>query len=201
MKLSRLLIVALFLMSAPSVFSQVEGTIRSVDFANFTYPSAPHLPKQWRKPYFKLRNGELTPKRNKAGLPVTVWLKLGWVHYFDVTGDGIDEAIVDLEWITGGSAIPNLIYIYTMRGSRQKLLWTFQTGDRADGGLKDIRAEKGRLVLELYGKNKILGRDLYADDGTKNGDCCPTMFTRTRYLWRGNRFWRVGSAEVFRLER
>jgi hypothetical protein len=130
---------------------------------------------------------------------MTNWLVLGWVHYFDVTGDGIDDAIVDIVWHTGGSAQPDLIYIYTIRRDRPKLLWTFQTGDRADGGLKDIRSENGQLVLELYGKDKIPGRNFYVDDATNGGLCCPRLFTRTTYVWRGNRFRQSGKAEVLRL--
>jgi hypothetical protein len=200
MKLSPLLPVAFLLLSALSVFAQTAHSIRAIDFRNFTYPSAPHLPNSKRQPVFTLRDGELTPKRNSQGLPITAWVVLTKVRYLDLTGDGVDEAIVDLVWHTGGSAQPDLIYIYAMRRERPTLLWTFQTGDRADGGFKDIRAEDGRLVLELYGKDKILGRNLYLDDGTNRGLCCPSVFTRTTYLWRGNRFRRTGKAEVLRLE-
>ena len=197
MKLSGLSAV-LLLLSPPCVLSQTPS-IRSIDFANFTYPSAPHLPTNRRKPTFTFHHGELTPERNKSGR-ITNWLVLGWVHYLDVTGDGVDDAVADIVWHTGGSAQPDLIYIYTMHQGRPKLLWTFQTGDRADGGLKDIRSENGHLVLELYGKDKILGRNLYKDDGTNKGLCCPTIFTRTRYVWSGHRFRRVGNAERLRLE-
>jgi hypothetical protein len=57
------------------------------------------------------------------------------------------------------------------------------------------------LVIELEGKNKYIGGDLYADDGTSQGDCCPTMYTRTRYKWNGRRFVRQGQPESFPLKR
>ncbi len=131
---------------------------------------------------FRLRNGELLPKqRTASGRPLDKWLKLADVEYGDVTGDGNEEAIIDLGWITGGSAIPDLIYIYTLRNAHPKVLWAFETGDRADGGYMNVYADNGELLVELAGKDKIIGKNLYEDDGTKNGVCCPTFFTRTRY--------------------
>jgi hypothetical protein len=129
-----------------------------------------------------------------------MWLKLGSIEYGDVTGDGNEEAIIDLGWITGGSAIPDLVYIYSLKDSRPKLLFTFQTGDRADGGYRHVYAENGGLVIELEGKDKIIGKDLYVDNGTKNGLCCPTFFTRTRYEWTGTRFLPRGNAKVLPIE-
>ena len=80
-----------------------------------------------------------------------------------------------------------------------KVAWAFETGDRADGGYKKVSAENGELVVELQGKNKVIGRDLYADDGTHTGLCCPTHFTRTRYKWAHNRFRQTGKSEVLPL--
>lgn len=159
--------------------------IRKVDFTNFTYPSE----FVGYRGGFKVTNGERPPnKRTDTGIPLDIWLKLGDVSYGDVTGDGVEEAIVDLGWITGGSAIPDLIYVFGLNGNDLKLLWAFETGDRADGGYRDVFVEDGQLVVELLGKNKIIGKNLYAGDGTNNGLCCPTVFTRSRYQWTGNRF-------------
>jgi hypothetical protein len=172
-------------------------TIRNVDFANFTYPSE----VADAHGEFKLTNGELLPKKQTpSGRPLDMWLKLVDVAYGDVTGDGSEEAIIDLGWITGGSAIPDLVYIYTLRKGSPKLLWAFETGDRADGGYKRVYAESGKLVVELQGKDKIIGKNLYEDDGTKNGACCPTFFTRTRYEWAANRFRRTGESAVFSID-
>ena len=207
MKLSPVALLAfVFTLSQTAWLQSRQTSIRSIDFANFTYPTkAANLIYSSKtagsKRSYRLRQGELKPKFDKKGHPLTMWLKMGAVHYSDVTGDGTDEAIVDLGWITGGSALPDLVYIYTLRKGRPKLLWTFETGDRADGGLKDVHGENGKLIVELYGKNKVIGRNLYGDDDTKNGDCCPTMFTRTRYVWRSYRFRRIAEPEVFPLEK
>jgi hypothetical protein len=185
---------------APSVTPIVipnSSPIREIDFANFTYPS--QFVGETRG--FKVRNGERLPKRkDKIGRPLDWWLILEGVTYGDVTGDGHEEAIVKLHLVTGGSALPDFVYIYGLRKGKLRLLWVFETGDRADGGCKNVFAEHGELIVELYGKNKIIGRDLYEDDGTNTGDCCPTYFTRTTYAWSRNRFRQKGTSEVLPLE-
>ena len=118
------------------------------------------------------------------------------IEYGDVTGDGREEAMVVLYAEVGGTSSSSDVFIYTLRDARPVLLWKFATGDRADGGLRRIYAENGQLVVELAGKNKIIGSDLYAPDGTRTGACCPSVFTRTRYKWIRGRFVRSGESEV-----
>lgn len=178
--------------------SSPDSPIRKIDFRNFTYPS--HVVREAGG--FKVRNGELLPKRKDSfGRPLDTWLVLSDVTYGDVTGDGEEEAIVVLCWVTGGSAMPDFVYIYGLRKEKPRLLWVFETGDRADGGYKDVFAEDGKLIIELLGKDKIIGTDLYKDDGTTNGLCCPTHFTRTKYEWANNRFRKQGKSEVLPLEK
>jgi hypothetical protein len=90
--------------------------------------------------------------------------------------------------VTGGSALPNIVYIYTLKRNKPRLLWAFDTGDRADGGLRRVKADNGYLLVELYSNGKILDKDLDAEDKTNRGACCPTRFTRARYKWAGNGF-------------
>lgn len=87
-----------------------------------------------------------------------------------------------------GSAIPYYVYVYGIHRDKPKLLWSFETGDRAQGGLRRVFAENGQLVLELYGKDTHLEGDLYAGS---QAACCATYYTRSRYEWKGNRFRRV----------
>ncbi|HKQ93507.1 MAG TPA: hypothetical protein VJZ77_22800 [Blastocatellia bacterium] len=134
--------------------------------------------------------------RDKQGFVDEMGVYLGDVRYGDVTGDGQEEAIVVLSILTGGSAMPNCVYVYTWDRRRPKLLWAFDTGDRADGGLRRVKAENGFLLVELYGARRILGKDLYAEDKTNRGACCPTFFTRARYKWTGNRFRLASKPEV-----
>ena len=121
---------------------------------------------------------------------------VGPIEYGDVTGDGQEEAMVVLYAERGGTESSNDVFVYTLKNGKPVVLWKFASGDRADGGLRKIYAEDGQLVIELAGKNKIIGGDLYADDGTSTGACCPTVFTRTKYQWVGGRFRRRGNFEM-----
>lgn len=171
------------------------------DFKNFTYP----LPRGWQHAdgdELTLSNGRLDPKfqdvaeemtpEEKAEKKAARRIGMSYVatKFLDVTGDGFDDAAVILKIETGGAAIPQLVYLYEWKDGKPELLWNFRTGDRADGGLKDLRIENGELVIELYGQDRfLLGQ---TETGKITGDeeqlCCPIFFTRTRYKWNGKNF-------------
>src|SRR5215213_7199115 len=159
--------------------------VRSVNFSHFAFPKYPVYDLE-RKRYITLKSGEGSPF---------------YIAYGDVTGDGEEDAMLALGVESGGSAIPHVIYVYGMQGNQPRLLWRFEDGDRADGGLRRIYAENGGLVVELYGKRadgtgKIVGSDLFVEDGMMGGDCCPSHFTRAHYKWNGKRFVLRGEPEV-----
>jgi len=171
------------------------------DFKNFTYP----LPRGWQhqdgdeitleggklEPHFKDIDEEMSPEE-KAARRAERRIGMSYVttKYLDVDGDTDDEALVILKIETGGGAIPQLVYVFEWKDDKPELLWNFRTGDRADGGLKDLRAENGELVVELYGQDRfLLGQ---TETGKITGDeeqlCCPTFFTRSFYKWNGKNF-------------
>ena len=81
------------------------------------------------------------------------------------------------------------------------LFWSFRTGDRTDGGLKDMRVENGNLVIELYGQDRfLLGQ---SETGKITGDyealCCPVYFTRSLYKWNGKTFLMQGKRLTFKV--
>ena len=171
------------------------------DFKNFTYP----LPRGWQHPdgdELALSNGKLEPKFEDVGEEMSpeekaekraarrIGMSFVTAKFLDVTGDGQDEAAVVLKIETGGGAIPQLVYLFEWKDGKPELLWNFRTGDRADGGLKDLRVDSGELVVELYGQDRfLLGQ---TETGKITGDeeqlCCPIFFTRTRYKWNGKNF-------------
>ena len=168
---------------------QSGSSIRLIDFANFTYPSKP-VYSQGPETY-TLQNGTYqgVEERDRIGLASLI--------YGDATGDGIEEALIVINMSVRGTAIPYFVYIYSMENQKPILLWAFAAGDRADGGLRQVAAAGGELIIELYGIGKTIGKNLYAEDGMKGGDCCPTHFTRARYAWQGKAFEQKGTAEVF----
>lgn len=163
-------------------------SIRSIDFGNFTYPAEPVCPGPLKS--VTLKNGEFGDGENCERIV------LAYLDYGDATGDGRDDAIAVLSSALKASAIPYYVYIYALDNEKPKLLWAFGTGDRADGGLRQVLARGGELTIDLYGKQKIIGSNLFADDGMTGGDCCPTHFTRTRYEWQRNVFTQKAPGEV-----
>ncbi|MBK7705531.1 MAG: hypothetical protein IPN69_07295 [Acidobacteria bacterium] len=170
--------------------------IGKFDFKNFSYP----LPRGWQDSDGKeadLVNGKrpftMTPEVERIGLSFVT------VKYFDATGDGEHEAIVVLKIETGGSAIPQLVYIFKWKDDAPELVWNFRTGDRADGGLKNIRLEDGKVVVDLFGQDRYIVGEL--DTAKITGDeeqiCCPTHWTRSRYKWNGTAFRLEGKRLTF----
>src|SRR4030095_1104488 len=87
--------------SAPQ--SAPKKSIRSVDFRHFSHPKTeglhiPHSPNR----SFKMKDGVLTETRDKQGFIDEMRVYLSTVSYGDVTGDGQEEAIVVLGFVTGG---------------------------------------------------------------------------------------------------
>lgn len=158
--------------ASPTATSIPVSPIRLVDFDNISYPRFPDYsdPSGHRKKYVTLKPGEGGPN---------------FINYGDVTGDGVEDAVVALGIDNRGSAIPYYVYVFTVEGKRLQLIWAFETGDRADGGLRNIYAAKGQLMIELFGNDRVIGGQLYRGDEAL---CCPTSFTRTRHSWTGDHF-------------
>jgi hypothetical protein len=182
----------LLILVAGGYAQQKAQSIRAIDFANFTYPytSGLLLPND-RQRSFTLRDGKFPETKRAVGM------YFGHVFYGDVTGDAIEEALVYLEVHTNGTAAPGCVYVYRVTNRQPQLLWSFDTGDRQYGGFRQVYADHGDLVVELYGKGKIIGRDLFGDDGTSAQTPFPYIITRARYQWLGGRFRRVGRPEEF----
>jgi hypothetical protein len=186
--------------------------IGNFDFKNYTY----ELPRGWQNPdgtaEITLTNGGVAPIQGKvikeemtdeekaeAKQERRIGMSYVTTKFMDVTGDSVDEAFVILKVETAGSAIPQIVYVFTWKDEKPELLWPFRTGDRADGGLKNIRFENGLLVVELYGQDRfLLGQ---TETGKVTGDeeqlCCPTFWTRSFYKWNGKNFLMQGKRLTF----
>lgn len=144
----------------------------SVDFKNFTYS----LPSELGKGKFTLKNGELMPTRNSDGHVDEMGYSLSSEYYDDLVGDKMKEAVITLSVTTGGSAQPYIIYVFDLSEKTPKLLWTFVSGDRAEGGLRNVYTDNNKLVIETY------------EPKGSNGDCCPNSYKSVIFQWRDNTF-------------
>lgn len=159
----------------PQESVESSSAIRAIDFGNVTYPNFPNYDEGSRR--ITLKAGEAVP---------------AFVEYGDATGDGQEEAFVVFPNPSHGTAITYYIYIFAIKEGKLTLLWDFEGGDRGDGGVRRIYSQDGKLTVELYGKDKVIGR-LYEEEESV---CCPSTFTRARYEFAKNEFRLIGSPEI-----
>lgn len=152
--------------------------IRLVRFDKVAYPNYPEYIDYGKKKLVTLKPGETSPS---------------YINYGDVTGDGQEEAMIVLSIESSGSEILHRVYIFTLEKEKLKLLWDFDTGDRSEGGIRQVYAEGGKLAIELFGENNIVGQEFHEGDG---GLAASSRFTKTRYKWDGKTFRQEGEATV-----
>lgn len=149
--------------------------IREVDFANFTYPATTDGLFRATSETQVTINEKGIERRNQWG-DITLNLGISYLYFGNVTGqDKVTDAVVVLSYSKGGSGNWATTYIYSLQNQELKLLWSFDSGDRSDGGLRNIYAESGRLVVETY-----------KDTGL--GACCADSILRAIYQWNGKQF-------------
>jgi len=179
----------------PTPPEKLRSPIRAIDFANYSYSGSPIYSDRKK---FDLKDGTyeglLIPDCKGSTADCHEPVSLVAQTYGDVTGDGVEEAMVVLTESIRGSSIPYYIYVFGIEKERPKVLWAGATGDRAEGGLRKVYSENGELVIELYGNGARVNGDAFAGDG--NGACCPSSITRTRYRWKENRFVQQGKSEI-----
>src|SRR5215212_874514 len=119
---------------------------QQIDFKNHSY--GPYTSSAGIKINLTLSHGELRLPDNSGGFA------LKDVYYRDVTGDGIEEAIVRLAHgqCSGSCNGANLFYIYTVRNGKLKPIWEYETGSYRYGcGLKSLVVSTKELGLLLFG--------------------------------------------------
>jgi hypothetical protein len=125
-----------------------DSPIKKIDFKNFSYPLAFDA-KIEKEKFLILKDGksEKTEEANGA--------ELGDVQYADLTGDKIEEAIINLGVMGEKDAKSNMVYVYTLENEKPKLLWNFETKGGEKVGLKEIKADNGKLMVEMFGEVKF----------------------------------------------
>ena len=161
----------------PSLSASAQKDIRGVDFRNFTYEYGLGEPET-----ITVRDGEFA--REIKDDPVNaLYFSIVDVVYGDVTRDGQDDAVVRTVISGGGSGSFSDATIYTMRGGKPVAIGSLGVGDRANGGIHDVRIENGRIVVERYGQE---------DSGT----CCPEYIERNIIELQGTKFEAVAKTSV-----
>jgi hypothetical protein len=197
--MSRLRII-LVLLVAVGFASAQESPIRYFDFKNFTYPwtdsvNFSYLTWHWTKstPETRVRLSKGLHKFIDPHAPEVVRehspaLRLSFISYGDLDGDGIEEAAVALNYTSGGTQNWDFVYVYKLNHGKPKLLGRLETGSRADSGLIHASVKDGLLTLDL------------ADPERRVGDCCSEGFIRVHYRWRDGQFVEEGPRQRGDLE-
>jgi hypothetical protein len=132
--------------------------IRAVDFRNgFTYDRGEAGRVTVSDGSFQRGSGALAEDR--------LYLAVVDIDHGDLTGDGIEEAVVTLLENTGGTGQFTWSEVYRMVDGRPRLVVRTPVGDRADGGVHDALIVDGLLVDERYGGDQ--------------GACCPVLIERS----------------------
>jgi hypothetical protein len=185
------------------VFSQEISSdypvLKEGPFANLTYPAPPIMANSAtgdRRKTFRLINGIFRPGFNTDGYIERTGAHLTRVESTDVTGDGKKEGIAFVLPLHPGNAVWYGVYIFSMSNGRpSKLLWSFATGDRGVGGLKQVYGRKGRLIVELWGWASGPDNPPRTHWEAQAGS---SWFTRREYRWTGGRFKQIGKPRIFR---
>ena len=164
-----------------------KSAIGRVDFGNFKYPSI----WTWLKHPVRLRKGQLEFEEDRCGTDIT----LEKVEYLDLTNDSKDDALVILHNITacGSSSSQLAFFAFALRNNKPQIIWQFTTGSEAHGGLRDFYLDGKELVVELYGKCKIVGSEPEVDyseleEFSRGTDWALKSTTKFHFGWDGHNF-------------
>lgn len=150
--------------------------IRQVDFKNFTYI---RRADEKGTNAVRLRQGSFTSADGAASF-------LMRTTYGDLTGDGVEEAVVLLRGQnTRISRTLDEVFIYTLKEGKVVLLTNFEGGKRGDyicsvnSSESNFKVENQRLILDLA----------VALEG--DPQCDPTRYYTITYRWNGSQMIEV----------
>lgn len=189
------MILAVLSFATVTTNAQKVTSIRDIDFDNFTYawndPSDDAVPIDWKwlsapDQHFRAVNRMhhfYLPRQDSYERQHSPLISVDSVTYGDLDGDGLEEAVVALNYSTGGTANWDYLYVYKLRWGQAKLLARMRTGSRADGGLVRAFVRKNLLIVD------------FADSEKRLGDCCSEGYVRVSYRWRDGVFVEEGQRE------
>ena len=182
------IVFAALALAAVTTNAQRATTIRQIDFDNFRYSwSDPgeNIPETWHwiasppDSHFTTVNGiyhfyDREQDRDEGRLAPRITVTS--VTYGDVDGDGVDEALVALNYSPGGTGNWDYLYVYKLQDGRAHVIARLQAGSRGSGGLVRACIQENLLVAA------------FADSERLSGDCCSEGYIRVRYRWREDGF-------------
>jgi hypothetical protein len=190
-----LVLLGAFGLSAITANAQKVRAIRQIDFDNFTYVwNDPQfgVPGSWKwltsapDRHFRAVNGIhhfYSPSQDSHERQHSPLISIDSIAYGDLDGDRVEEAVVALNYSTGGTANWDYLYVYKLQRGQVKLLARMQTGSRADGGLVRAFVREGLLIID------------FADTEKRVADCCSEGYVWVSYRWQADAFVEEGERE------
>lgn len=169
----------------PKQSKEAPTAFRGIDFKNLSYPIS------WSKERVPLKDGKRKYYEHKdfgSG-----WFDLDNIYYVDVTGDGREEAVVQLHAVQCGASCDggaHLFNFYMINRSKLRLLWRFETGSLGYGcGLKSFDLKKRRLTLEVFNTCNFKGAALEPryESGHSGGKFHAESVTRFTFEFQGRK--------------
>lgn len=154
--------------------------ISKTDFKNFTYPvpTASNSEK-----LIKFRNGTSEKIEGMSNF------KLRKTYYFDLDGDGNDEAITHIigDGCLLGCESSSLFFIFTPDENRAKMIWKIAVGGGTMGGLKTANFTGEKIVIEAFGDSALEGWLILPKVDVKTNPMLKTS-SYTRFVFTGDNF-------------
>jgi hypothetical protein len=176
-----LMIALLLLLTLSSAAAQ------NVDFRNFTYPTPTgklfvpgDLKWMTDQPAINVTLVDGSYNFEKKGPGPGPSLTIDEVRCGDLTMGNQLDALVVLNYHTGGTAWWSYLYVFSLASARPRLLGWLQTGSRAYSGLYRLFVNNGGFTIDVLDPDK------------RTGDCCSAGFVRTSYEWRDGKFIQAG---------
>ena len=173
----RTLPLSFVLVAALAAAAIAQTDIRDVDFKNFTY-SAYCIGAKPQK--ITVKDGAFYEEKQEEGYVDRFSFDIREIKYGDLNGDRRDEAIILSSCNTGGTGNFSEGYVYSIRAGKPALIGRIAGGDRAYGGLRSTRVDRGFLFVESN------------DVGEEGGACCPQYIITTQYKLVAGKLQKIG---------
>jgi len=182
-----LMIALMLLLTLSSAAAQ------NVDFRTFTYPIPPgelRMPGdlKWtsNEPNVKVTLVDGSYEFAKKAPPPRPSLTIDEVLYGHLTSGPQLDALVVLDYETGGTATWSYVYGFSLASGSPRLLGWLRTG--GDSGLYHLFVTNEGFTIDVL------------DPGKRMGLCCSSGFIRTSYEWRDGKFIQAGPRGYGRVE-
>ncbi len=159
-------------------FTFAQTDIKKIDFKNFTYQpgcgnSQPRSLTVTNGSFFEEKLIPQVTKKKKKSPPAPVYERKYFspyeIIYGDMNSDGIDEAIILTTCSNGGIESYSEGFVYGIKDDNPELLTRIEGGDRALGGLRNVKVEGGIISVER------------SRPGLEGNACCAETAETTQY--------------------